>query len=323
MYLSFSSVGISEEIITDVSVGWFPYQQGWIGGYSTSRNLAGYPVAGQWLLGATGPDRVAASPNLPASVVQWSERGRARIELGGDRTPANGMIFTISTQANSNIPVLIGVKGDASGWDLAMRPGDSTDTGGTTFTAARGQNEDSFAFVYVPFNAPQLIGGRVNGATGTNTGFAGTFTLARTAAGQYSLTIPGKTGNDGALFLQVDGALPGNAALPDRTFLTYEYDAAGGLFRIESRELTVGGDIFGEDHPLRDSSFSFVWVDFTNPLMPKCPGDFNGDGSVSVQDIFDFLAGYFSNNILADVTGDGTVSVQDIFDFLAAYFRGC
>jgi hypothetical protein len=54
-----------------------------------------------------------------------------------------------------------------------------------------------------------------------------------------------------------------------------------------------------------------------------CIADYNGDQTVSVQDIFDFLAGYFSGDARADVNGDGQTSVQDIFDFLAAYFTGC
>jgi hypothetical protein len=54
-----------------------------------------------------------------------------------------------------------------------------------------------------------------------------------------------------------------------------------------------------------------------------CPANYNGVGGVTVQDIFDFLAGYFSNNIAADFNHSGAVSVQDIFDFLAAYFTGC
>jgi len=54
-----------------------------------------------------------------------------------------------------------------------------------------------------------------------------------------------------------------------------------------------------------------------------CFADFNGDGNVSVQDIFDFLAAYFSNDPFADFNRSGTVTVQDIFDYLAAYFAGC
>jgi hypothetical protein len=54
-----------------------------------------------------------------------------------------------------------------------------------------------------------------------------------------------------------------------------------------------------------------------------CAADFNGSGTVSVQDIFDFLAAYFSNAPSADVNNSGAVTVQDIFDFLALYFAGC
>jgi hypothetical protein len=54
-----------------------------------------------------------------------------------------------------------------------------------------------------------------------------------------------------------------------------------------------------------------------------CPADFNQSGAVSVQDIFDFLAAYFSNDPRSDFNLSGTISVQDIFDFLAAYFTGC
>ena len=54
-----------------------------------------------------------------------------------------------------------------------------------------------------------------------------------------------------------------------------------------------------------------------------CAADFNNSGSVTVQDIFDFLAAYFSNNAAADVNNSGSVTVQDIFDYLALYFEGC
>ncbi|MCC6321064.1 MAG: hypothetical protein IT438_06455, partial [Phycisphaerales bacterium] len=70
---------------------------------------------------------------------------------------------------------------------------------------------------------------------------------------------------------------------------------------------------------------------------PCCRGNFNksvagpgAPGGISVQDIFDFLTGYFSNDACANTNdsaaGPGApngVSVQDIFDFLSAYFGGC
>jgi hypothetical protein len=60
-----------------------------------------------------------------------------------------------------------------------------------------------------------------------------------------------------------------------------------------------------------------------NIRLALCIADFNCSGTVTVQDIFDFLAAYFSGNTLADVNASGAVSVQDIFDFLEAYFEGC
>jgi len=59
-----------------------------------------------------------------------------------------------------------------------------------------------------------------------------------------------------------------------------------------------------------------------NVTEPCCKADFNQSGSVTVQDIFDFLSAYFTNSATADINGGG-VSVQDIFDYLTAYFRGC
>ncbi|MCC6321143.1 MAG: hypothetical protein IT438_06880 [Phycisphaerales bacterium] len=54
-----------------------------------------------------------------------------------------------------------------------------------------------------------------------------------------------------------------------------------------------------------------------------CIADFNTDGSVSVQDIFDFLTAYFQGLSSADINGEGGVTVQDIFDYLSSYFIGC
>lgn len=322
IYASMSSVGFSEEIITDVSYGWFPYQQGWVGGYTTARNITSYPTPGVWLVAATGPDRIAASPGLAPSVVQWSARGRADIALGAGRTPATGMLFTTSTQADSNTPVLIGTLATATGWNIAIRSAEITDTTGTLFTEFRSPNSDSFAFTYVPFNAPGLIGGTVD-PNGVINHSAGSFTIIRTAAGEYTLNIPGKTDANGAIFIQITGSIPGDPTLPDRAFATRKFDTASGTFRIQTRELTTGGDTFGEAHPLRDAGFSFFWTDFASPLKPKCVGDYNNDGTLSVQDIFDFLSGWFAGNILADVEGNGSLAVQDIFDFLNAWFAGC
>jgi hypothetical protein len=58
-------------------------------------------------------------------------------------------------------------------------------------------------------------------------------------------------------------------------------------------------------------------------LMPRVAvGDFNRDQTISVQDIFDFLAVWFASGTGSDWNGDGATTVQDIFDFLADWFAG-
>lgn len=54
-----------------------------------------------------------------------------------------------------------------------------------------------------------------------------------------------------------------------------------------------------------------------------CPGDYNRSGDVSVQDVFDFLAGFFAGLPDADVNGASGITIQDIFDYLGWYLGGC
>ncbi len=56
---------------------------------------------------------------------------------------------------------------------------------------------------------------------------------------------------------------------------------------------------------------------------PVCRADFNQNGEVSVQDIFDFLAALFQGDPEADADFSISVNVNDLFAFLAAYFSGC
>ena len=77
-------------------------------------------------------------------------------------------------------------------------------------------------------------------------------------------------------------------------------------------------------------SYLYIGSPFGDPgapivatVAPACAADFNGDGHVTVQDIFDFLTAWFANQPSADFNHSGSVTVQDIFDFLAAWFAGC
>lgn len=57
-------------------------------------------------------------------------------------------------------------------------------------------------------------------------------------------------------------------------------------------------------------------------LPIACAADFNADGALAPQDIFDFLNAWFSGDPRADFTPGG-LSVRDIFDYLNAWFAGC
>jgi hypothetical protein len=97
-----------------------------------------------------------------------------------------------------------------------------------------------------------------------------------------------------------------------------DFDSGGFLFgQIWGMDIVGGGNVGVIATGLGSVN------DLVVTRVNVCFADFNGDGSVSVQDIFDFLAAYFSSDSLADVNGDGSVSVQDIFDYLAVYFAGC
>jgi len=54
-----------------------------------------------------------------------------------------------------------------------------------------------------------------------------------------------------------------------------------------------------------------------------CTPDFNQDGTLSVQDLFDFLATWFAGTAEADYNGDGNVGIGDIFSYIGGWFGGC
>lgn len=110
---------------------------------------------------------------------------------------------------------------------------------------------------------------------------------------------------------QVPDSTPHNARLFNDAFGT------GARFWFEGREGFVAGQSDGRAYTLP------LILEGTRTTTPDCIADFNDSGSVSVQDLFDFLGAYFANDPRADVNTSGAVSVQDIFDYLGLYFAGC
>lgn len=57
--------------------------------------------------------------------------------------------------------------------------------------------------------------------------------------------------------------------------------------------------------------------------IAPCPADFDGNGTVEVQDFLAFLNAYASGEARADVNADGDVNVQDFLAFLSLYAAAC
>jgi hypothetical protein len=138
------------------------------------------------------------------------------------------------------------------------------------------------------------------------------------------------------------------AATPDRFYTAPDNPRIVGL------TLGSGGgdaiDIATALDPQTGQSAALAWIDFVrittgvsaiNPplgemstevggladVRPRYTADWNSDGTVGVQDIFDYLMDYFSarpdrEGGGGDFNDSGSTTVQDIFDFLTAYFAG-
>ena len=210
------------------------------------------------------------------------------------------------------------------GWDVAVRE----DKDGIGFIFA---DSSQFQFLYVPYDAIGLIGGHVDGSNRNLINSAGDtqFSLTRSRDGEYALSVfedeqqqTKLTEDDGMLILSVTGHMVGEPDLPDRSFLSYEYDSQTGHFIIRSRELAQifspnSENQFGDWLKLRDSEFYFAWVDFDDPLRLTEPleADFTEDGVVDGADLAAWEVGYGATSLAqhgdGDADGDGDVDGAD------------
>jgi hypothetical protein len=101
-------------------------------------------------------------------------------------------------------------------------------------------------------------------------------------------------------------------------------DSAGRISGSTSPMLTIYNCLGSDTGDYDCIATSACTSQTTNAAhLNVCVGDYSCDGTINVQDIFDFLAGWFAGAPAADTNGVGGITVQDIFDFLAAWFTGC
>ncbi len=249
--------GSSPEANFSFSVAWFPYDQGWLGGEAGSPTAEGQA---RW----TSPNAHAAG--LAAGVVKWPQYppesgvygGQAELVLPGVNSLDDGMLFVTSADGASDVNIVgVAPKEGGLGWHVAIREDSVLEA--ETLAAA---DQSEFAFVYVPFDARNLVGGHIVGTDGSKRKAVGEFTVTRTGTGVYELVVPGKTGADGTLLLQVADLEPETSVpLASRAFLSYEF--LDGKFVIQARKTTTDTQA-----DLADASFYVAWVDFQTPLAP-------------------------------------------------------
>jgi hypothetical protein len=290
-----SNLGNLQRCAMPISIAWFPYDQGWKAGYFNPPdqiNLgaphwkrgdgwglnSGTAVIGLPVLGGQ------SYYNSPTNLLTWVDTtgfgtysGLAVLSLPGVNSVNDGMLFTIGNDENNSTrgpSANNAALPDGSGWYVAVRDMETSKPDSTIYATGGGNDAGaSFSFVYVPYNADNLIGGhiRTNGTVAKSTG---NFSISRLSTGRYALTIPGKTGSNGALLLQNAGYLAsqpsGLTNVVDTSVLSYEYggtNTPANAFIIESRFVDASGGGEGVVR-LRDADFNFVFVDFQNPLAP-------------------------------------------------------
>jgi len=270
------------------SVAFFPYDQGWKAGYFDGLYPNGAidpTVSWKWGNGWGLHSGTAVSGmlfdgsgqnvyNTPTNLLQWVDPTGGGNHVGQFRLPGvnsqtDGMLFTVANDEGNTVRgnyANNAPRADGSGWDVWVRGIDES-ISNPALTPI--DNSGSFSFLYVPFNADNLVGGVVR-RDGTLKKQVGTYTVAKLSTGRYSITIPGKSEATGMLLLQNSGYLVSQPAgytnVADTSFLSYEYggtNTPSTAFIVESRYIAAGPAT-----ALRDAEFSFVYLDFQNPIAP-------------------------------------------------------
>ncbi len=298
------------EAVFNTAVALFPYSEGWQGAYVDP-------------FFASAQASFSSSGNVDESAVTW-DNGLATVSLPGVDATSDGMLFVAATGGGnaSNIAAAFPTE---DGWQVTIREDNDADFSGMTFN----QLDNSFQFLYVPYESSGLIGGRVNGDDGSLIGSAGQteFSVTRQRQGEYAIQINKDgsfaTENEGMLILSVAGALPGSLSLADRKFLSYEFEPMSNTFLVQAREVVANDDpnsenIFGDLLSLRDVDFYFAYVDFSTPFKFPVVGDVNCDGVVDLLDVAPFVELITTNtfSLKADINEDGVVDLLDVEPFV-------
>lgn len=229
--VSQAGTGGAAEMNADVAVAWFPFAGGWRAAH----------------VNADGT--IETANGIFASDVSREAPGRFRVTLPAANSETDGMLFVLGNN-NENRVASSAILPEGRGWSVALRENRHD---------ARDAAEGSVSLLYIPYNADNLIGGRV-APDGALRHMAGQPEVRREAAGVYRIRIPGQSPSTGMLILTVAGE--GVAEnLPDDNILSYAAD--GEHFVVHSRDLP--------GLALEDTGFVFAFIAFDKSPSLKQP----------------------------------------------------
>ncbi|MBN1590583.1 MAG: PEP-CTERM sorting domain-containing protein [Pirellulales bacterium] len=277
------------EYNVNVATAMFPFGDGWMGSHVTNTGalLEHYGVS--------------------SGDVSLVGTGLYEVSLDGIDSQDDGMLFAVGAQNGYNY-ISTAPLTDGSGWQVAIR--DNTATAFDALESAK------WSFVYVDYDAPGLVGGRV-AETGTVMSGVGSFSLSHPETGVYRITIPGYTPDDGVLMLTVADMETDGATAPADNIISYEADGSTFLVNLRDRD--------GADSLLEDASFVFAFLAFDSELMPAVPGDANYDGVVDQNDATALASHWGEENALwadGDFDLDGVVGPKDASIMAAHWGHG-
>jgi len=174
-----SDLGNLQRCAIPISVAWFPYDQGWKAGYFEAPSPRAVNGNAFWKRGdgwgLNSGNALNGIPignsqsmyNNPGSLLTWQDLGGfygglGILSLPGVDSQGDGMLFTIGNAEgdsgrrgpsanNAALP-------DGTGWYVAVRDIENSKADPTVYASGDGGATASFSFLYVPYNADNLVG---------------------------------------------------------------------------------------------------------------------------------------------------------------------
>lgn len=298
-----------------------------------------------WAFGAFGDVSVNPSLNMPGGSIAANGSARWRPTTGWESAdvgiPAVGFSIRDAIVYNSGGGDAIFAAGftfefpsrhlarwNGSTWDFS--PITSLTGENTIIRAVRVFNGELYAAGrFLSVNGVSAAGiARWNGTSWSPVG-GGLSDSANGAAGVnvYAMSVH----NDGAgMALYVSGRFTHADGLPARNIAKWNGSVwstvgtaeAGGGWTADTMASFRGGLYIGAGFQIWDGKSAAGMSVYERPCNP-CPADFNGSGSLTIDDLFLFINAWFSSLPGADFNGANGITIDDLFLYLNAYFVGC